>query len=89
MYQAIWQDEPMRIKNWDNMLVDRPERLGKWEDLSSRVMPLLNILGPYLGVNREVGIKLIRTLNLFFSDTKVMTTENYSECMFLFKIIKH
>jgi hypothetical protein len=79
-YQATLPDELMQIKTWEGVFVERPERLGKWDEFPMRVLPLLRLLGPYLGVNCEVGIKFMRLLNIFFNDEKAQAAENCQEC---------
>lgn len=75
----LWSKELNDIKTYDSFFVEKPERLSKWDDLPTRVVPLLKILGPYLGTNREVGMKLMKLLNVFFKDEKAQAADNRQE----------
>lgn len=52
-------------------------KVTKWEDFSSVLTPLLNYLGPYVAVRHEVAVKIVRLINIFFTEEDVKQLPNY------------
>ncbi|KAI6227391.1 THO complex subunit 2 [Aphelenchoides fujianensis] len=83
-----WPDRSLDPKSWEEKFFEKPDRMTKWEDLKTRVLPILHVLGPYLGYHREVGEKLIRILATFFEDEKAQAEANSQEMSnLIFRIV--
>jgi THO complex subunit 2 len=69
------------------MLFERPTRLSKWDELEERVMPVIRVLGPYIGSSRDIAMKFMRLLNEFFEDEKAQSEASCGKLTILIQTI--
>ncbi|KAI6218881.1 THO complex subunit 2 [Aphelenchoides besseyi] len=74
-----WPNSVRRPKNWDGVFFEKPDRLHKWADLKPCVLPIVRILGPYIGINNIIRSKFIRLLGKFFDDENAQSEPNRQE----------